>query len=77
MRDVLFEAIPNLPPGVTELFAHPVLDGEELRGYDHRNADIRAHDAACLLDPAVAAFLDRHGIRRISFRDLRELQRAG
>ncbi len=76
-KDVFFEEIAKLPPGVSEIFAHPVLDGEELRAYDTDNADIRVHDAACLTDPAVAALLDEHGIKRISFRALRELQRAG
>ena len=76
-RDVFFEEVPRLPPGVTEIFAHPVLDGEELRAYDAANADIRAHDAECLTDPAVAELLDRHDIKRISFRELRQAQRAG
>jgi chitin disaccharide deacetylase len=76
-RDVFFEEIPKLPPGVSEIFAHPVLDGEEMRAYDAGHADIRAHDAVCLTDSAVADLLDWHGIERISFRELRELQRAG
>lgn len=74
-RDVFVEEIPRLPPGVSEIFAHPALDSEELRGCDTRNADIRVHDAACLTDPAVLELLDRHAIKRISFRDLRDLQR--
>ncbi len=76
-RDVLFEAIPQLPPGVSEVFAHPADDDAELRAYDTRNADLRVHDAACLTDPAIADLLDRHHIKRISYRALRELQRAG
>jgi chitin disaccharide deacetylase len=76
-RDVFFEEIPKLPPGVSEIFAHTVLDGEELRAYDTEYADIRAHDAVCLTDPAVSDLLDQHNIKRISFRALRELQRAG
>ena len=75
--DAFFEEIPRLPPGVSEIFAHPVQDGEELRAYDILNADIRAHDALCLTDPTVGALLDQHNIKRISFRELRELQRAG
>ena len=75
-RDVFFEEIPKLPPGVSEIFAHPVLDGEELRACDHDNADIRVHDAACLTDPAVSDLLDQQNIKRLSFRELRELQRA-
>lgn len=76
-RDVFFEEIPTLPPGVSEIFAHPVLDGDELRGYDTTNADIRIHDLAALTDPAVADLLDWHAIKLIAYRDLRELQRAG
>jgi predicted glycoside hydrolase/deacetylase ChbG (UPF0249 family) len=74
-RDVFFEEVPKLPPGVSELFAHPVLDGEELRAYDTANADIRAHDAQCLTDPTVLELLKQHDIKRISYRELRELQR--
>jgi predicted glycoside hydrolase/deacetylase ChbG (UPF0249 family) len=76
-RDVFFEEIPKLPAGVSEIFAHPVADGEELRGYDGRNADLRVHDAACLTDGSVADLLDRCNIRRISFNPLRELYRTG
>jgi len=73
---VLFETCPGLSRGVTELFAHPVLDGEELRGYDRHHADIRVHDAVMLTDPSVTALLDQHGIQRISYRELRAVQRA-
>jgi hypothetical protein len=76
-RDVFFEEVPRLSPGVSEIFAHPALDGEELRGYDTVNADIRAHDAVCLTDPSVSDLLDRHDIKRISYRELRDLQRGG
>ena len=75
-RDVFFVEIPKLPPGVSEIFAHPVLDGEELRGSDTVNADIRTHDASCLIDPEVSRLFDQFNIKRISFRELRELQRA-
>ncbi len=75
-RAVFLAEVPSLPPGVTEIFAHPVMDGEELRGYDTAHADIRVHDAACLIDPMISDLLDRHGIRRISFRELRNLQRG-
>ena len=73
---VFFEEIPKLPPGVSEIFSDPVLEGEELRGYDTMNADIRTHDAMCLIDPEVSRLLNQHNITRISFRELRELQRA-
>ena len=69
--------IPKLPAGVSEIFAHPVLDGEELRAYDTENAEIRAHDGVCLTDPTVSDLLNQHDIKRISYRELRELHRAG
>ncbi len=72
---VLAEALPGLPPGVTEIFAHPVEDGAELRAYSPRFAGLRAADAAALVDPALAALLDRHGIRRIGYGALRDLMR--
>jgi predicted glycoside hydrolase/deacetylase ChbG (UPF0249 family) len=75
--EVLLEAAPGLPAGVTEIFAHPVDDGDELRAYDPDHPHVRAYDAECLVDPALAEALDRHGIKRISFREIRELQRAG
>jgi chitin disaccharide deacetylase len=76
-RDVFTETLPDLPAGVSEIFAHPVDDGDELRAYDPSNKGIRAHDAVCLTDPTLAELLDRHDIKRISFREIRDLQRAG
>jgi hypothetical protein len=54
-----------------------VLEGDELRAYDPDHPGIRAHDAVCLTDPEVAALLEAQGVKPISFRDLRDLQRAG
>ncbi len=48
----------------------------ERQGFQAAHADIRAHDAECLTDPAVLALLEQHAIKRISYRELRELQRA-
>ncbi|MBX9702494.1 MAG: ChbG/HpnK family deacetylase [Acetobacteraceae bacterium] len=76
MREVLLEALPALPPGVTEIFAHPVEDGSELRGYDPFAPDLRAADARGLLDPALAAVLEAAGVQRISYAPLRDLLRG-
>ena len=76
-RDVFFEALPGLPAGISEIFAHPVLDGEELRGYGPGYADLRVHDATCLIDPAVRDLIGQQGFKPISYRPLRELQRRG
>ena len=69
--------VPGLRPGVTEFIVHPVLDGPELRGYDRTEAQIRADDHACAIDPAIADLLQDESIELISFRLLREAQRAG
>ena len=74
-RDVFFEEIPDLPAGVSEIFAHPVFDGDELRAYDRKNTKIRIADAACMTDRHVVELLDRNDIIRISFAALRDLQR--
>jgi predicted glycoside hydrolase/deacetylase ChbG (UPF0249 family) len=75
-REVLLESLVDLPPGVSEIYAHPVIDGPELRGYDPTHAGVRAADHACLLDPLVRATIERAGVRFISFRELRVAQRA-
>ena len=61
---------------MTEIFAHPVHDGEELRAYGTKKAELGAHDAVCLTDPAVSDLLEQHHIKRISFREVQERQRA-
>jgi predicted glycoside hydrolase/deacetylase ChbG (UPF0249 family) len=63
-------------PGVTEICTHPVRDGDELRGYDPDNPDQRANDASCLSDIGVKRMLEDAGVRLISFRPLRDLQRG-
>jgi predicted glycoside hydrolase/deacetylase ChbG (UPF0249 family) len=75
-REVLLESLADLPAGVSEIYAHPVLDGPELRGYDPAHAEVRAADYACLLDAAVRAAIERAGVRLINFRDLRAAQRT-
>ena len=75
-REVFEARIPGLAPGVSEIYAHPVDDGPELRGYDPDHPDIRANDAVVLSDPAIGALMDEAGVVRISWRPLRDLQRA-
>jgi len=67
---------PKLAPGVAEFLLHPVEDGPELRGYDLTEAEIRVNDYACALDPDIAGLIASENLTPISFRPLRELQRA-
>jgi hypothetical protein len=75
-REVLFERIPTLRPGVAEVFGHPVDDGPELRGYDQAQPALRADDARLFVDPAAIALIASAGATPISYRPLRDLQRA-
>ncbi|HWA62635.1 MAG TPA: polysaccharide deacetylase family protein [Caulobacteraceae bacterium] len=74
--EVLKARLAHLNPGVTEVFGHPVDDGPELRGYDPDHPDIRANDAVVFCDPSLKAMIDAAGVTRISYRPLRDLQRA-
>jgi chitin disaccharide deacetylase len=73
--EVFRQSIPGLKPGVCEIFGHPVLDGDELRGYDPDHVDIRVHDAACFVDPQMGALIEAAGAHPISFKPLRDLMR--
>ena len=74
--ELLAARAPKLSPGVTEFLLHPVLDGPELRGYDLDAAQVRVDDHACAIAPATRALFAAEDIQTISFRPLRELQRA-
>ncbi len=76
-REVIMRTLPKLRPGVTEVYLHPVADGPELRACDEEAADVRAGDYALLMDAGLRALIEAEGIRLISFRPLRNLQRAG
>jgi chitin disaccharide deacetylase len=75
--ELLKDRVPRMAPGsVTEFLIHPVLDGPELRGYDLDAAQVRVDDHACAMDPEINALFEAEQIELISFRPLRELQRA-
>ncbi|MBK5223761.1 MAG: polysaccharide deacetylase family protein [Acidimicrobiia bacterium] len=74
--DVLARA-ENLRPGVTELYLHPATNTPELRALAPDNSR-RIDDAAILAaGGALADRLERAGAHLISYRPLRDLQRAG
>ena len=66
-----------LRPGVTELFVHPAVDTPELRAATPDWA-ARVDDHALVTAPdGLRAALDAAGAKRIGYRALRDLQRAG
>jgi predicted glycoside hydrolase/deacetylase ChbG (UPF0249 family) len=62
--------------GVLETILHPVQPGEELDAYDKTERWIREHDAAVGIDQVLKQRLDDAGIRRVSFRPLRDAMRG-
>jgi predicted glycoside hydrolase/deacetylase ChbG (UPF0249 family) len=63
-------------PGVMEVILHPVEDGEELHAYDKEATAIRIHDGLLGRDAAMKAKIDAAGVKRISFRSMRDAMRA-
>jgi hypothetical protein len=66
----------DLRPGVTEVYFHPAVDTDELRA-SHPDWANRVEDHAALCsDPALRDLVERAGAHLVSYRQLRELQRA-
>lgn len=65
----------GLKPGVTELYIHAALPGEEMRAVTGSWKDRAAEYALFTTDASIRALLDRKGVQRIGFRPLRDLQR--
>jgi predicted glycoside hydrolase/deacetylase ChbG (UPF0249 family) len=74
-RTAIESAVADLPPGVTELQVRPALDTPEQRAFDEGWAGrVDDHHLLCF-DANLPRQLDRAGVLRIGFRELRELQR--
>jgi predicted glycoside hydrolase/deacetylase ChbG (UPF0249 family) len=67
----------DLRPGVTEVYVHPALDTPELRAFAPDWAARVDDHQLVTTDSELAITLQRAGVKRIGFRRLRELQRAG
>ena len=67
----------KLQPGkVSELYIHCAVESEEIHATTG-SADRRIADTNFFADPATVKWMDEQGIERISYRELRELQRTG
>ena len=75
-RPVVERLLRNLRPGVSEIYLHPVLDCPELRAYDPENGRVRAGDDANFRDAALRQMVEDAGVTLMSYRPLRDLQRA-
>ena len=75
MRAVFDDYLADPRPGVTEMILHCVGDTPELQAYDKTESAIRIHDAEVGADRAMKEKFDAAGVKRISFRGLRDLMR--
>jgi len=67
----------DLPPGLTDIYAHPCVDSEELRAVQPGRAAMRVEQHALLLNiRRLTEALAETGVRMTSWRDLRDRQRS-
>lgn len=75
VRDGFIALLRAVPPGVTEIYLHPMVDDDELRAAVDFGAEKRGHELRLLSDPAVQRAIADEGLVRIGWRDLRDQQR--
>ncbi|MFB7250003.1 polysaccharide deacetylase family protein [Microbacterium sp. NPDC056234] len=75
-RDGFVDLLRAVPAGVTEIFLHPMTDGDELRAAVDFSAAKRGFERRLLTDPVVAATIAEEGLVRVGWRALRDLQRG-
>ena len=75
-RDGFIELLRAVPAGVTEIFLHPMVDGDELRAAVDFSAAKRGFERRLLTDPLVAATIAEERLVRVGWRALRDLQRG-
>ena len=75
MREVFDDYLAAPRAGVMEVILHPVEDTPELHAYDKTESAIRIHDAQVGNDASMKTKFEKAGVKRISFRAIRELMR--
>ena len=75
-RGPLEKVLPDLRPGVTEIYIHPAVDTPEVRAFapDWTN---RVDDHDLMTGGDLRVMLDRAGVQLVGYELLRDLQRAG
>jgi chitin disaccharide deacetylase len=75
-RKVIQRVLEHLQPGVTEVYVHPAVDSSELRAHAPDWAS-RVDDLHLVTnDPELRTLIPQNGVELISYRQLREAQRA-
>jgi hypothetical protein len=65
----------ELKPGVTELYIHAALAGEEMKHVTNSWRERATEHELFTKDPEVRQILESQNVKRIGFRPLRDLQR--
>jgi len=73
-KEEIISILRGLKPGVTELYIHPAKDSDELRAITS-NWLRRVHDYKLFKDPEVRKVIEEEGIKIISWKELRDIQR--
>ncbi|WP_309103899.1 polysaccharide deacetylase family protein [Microbacterium sp.] len=76
VRDAFVAMLREVPAGVTEIYLHPMIDGDELRATVDFSAAKRGFERRLLADPVVVEALADEQLVRLGWRALRDLQRA-
>ena len=77
VRDGFVALLRAVPAGVTEIYLHPMVDGDELQAAVDYGSAKRGYELRLLADPVVQQAIEDEALVRIGWRDLRDLQRAG
>ena len=75
VRDYWKRELNSLKPGVTELFIHASVPGDEIKNITNTWEDRATEYELFTRDPEVRRILETQGVKRIGFRALRDLQR--
>jgi chitin disaccharide deacetylase len=66
----------GLQPGVTELYIHAALPGDEMRAITNSWQERAREYELFTTDAGIRDLLEQKGVKRIGYRPLRDLQRA-
>jgi predicted glycoside hydrolase/deacetylase ChbG (UPF0249 family) len=75
IRDYWKRSVSALKPGVTELYIHASVAGDEIKHITNSWEDRAAEYELFTRDAEIRRILDSQGVKRIGFRALRDLQR--
>ncbi len=73
-REKILRIWTDLPDGVTETYVHPAIETDEIKGITGHWQE-RVWEYQLIKDPYVHKYLEEHGVKLISYRELYELKK--